>query len=211
MKPVFVFISDSSDRWNNLKTAFEFADLDFSEFDNVSRAATGKPILVFKHTRCVGYSVSHTDRIEAIGLLEEEREIGIDLEVWPAQQSDPDFLDTLSCPEDVRVLRVLEKSGYNTGIALWVIKEAALKCTGDVMIDPRHLSVTHVAKNVFRVRSSSLARSPHPEIDVSLYALSNEIVLLLGVGMPAGALKIENKFRSVHFSSKGWKVVKFEQ
>ncbi len=209
MKPVFISLTIGSDLQRNLRKAFEFAGLDFLKFDVVRRTATGKPFLVFKTARNIGYSLSHARDIEAIALLNEERDIGIDLEVLPAQKDNPDFLETVACPEDVSTLKRLGGTGYDAGIALWVIKEAALKCTGDVMTDPRHISVTNITKNLYRVRPSALANAPQPEIDVALYILLKEIVFLLAVAMPAGALKDARKFRSVEFSAPGWTISEF--
>ena len=209
MKPVFISLAIGFDRQSNLKKAFEFAGLNFLDLDEMRRTATGKPFLVLTTPRNIGYSLSHARDIEAIVLLDEERDIGIDLEILPAQKDNPDFLETVACPEDVRALKRLGRTGYDAGIALWVIKEAALKCTGEVMTDPGHLSVTHISKNLYRVRPSALANAPQPEIDVALYILSNEIVYLLAVSMPAGALRDARKFRSVEFSAPGWKISEF--
>lgn len=211
MKPVFVSLTHVADRQENLRKAFEFAAIDFSSFKNMGQAKNGKPFLALDRPHNVGYSLSHSQEIEVIALLDEEREIGIDLEAWPQRGADPVFLETVASAEDESVLRVLGEMGHDAGTALWVVKEAALKCTGEVMTDPRDLSVACVSKNIFRVRSSAMARSPHAEIDVSLHCLANENVLLLGVAMSAGALIDGRKFRPVHVNASGWNMVKFRR
>jgi hypothetical protein len=106
---------------------------------------------------------------------------------------------------------MLGSNGNDAGIVLWVLKEAALKCTGEVMTDPPHLAVAHVSRNLFRVKSSASAGAPHPEIDVCLHVLTNETnpstMLLVGLAMPAGALIN----RPIHFAAEGWKVTEYRQ
>jgi phosphopantetheinyl transferase len=213
MKPILVSFANRADRQDNLRKAFVFAGIDVSKFVKVAHAKNGKPFLVLDRPTNIGYSLSHSHDIEVIALLDEEREIGIDLEAWPQRGADPVFLETVASAEDDKTLKILGQSGYDAGIALWVLKEAVLKCTGDVKTDPRDLSVSHESQNIFRVRSSATARSPHPEIDVSLQILTNEdkahSVFLLGVAMSAGALIDGRKFRPIHLEATGWKMAEF--
>lgn len=209
MKPIFVSFAKRIDRAGNLRKAFEFAQIEFSSFTKIGHAENGKPFLVLDQPRNIGYSLSHSHEVEVIALLDEERELGVDLELWPHRTVDPVFWDSVASPEDDRILKMLGQTGQDAGIAVWVIKEAALKCSGDVMTDPRDLSVTHLAKNIFRVKSSAKARSPHPEIDVSLLNRPEENTLLLGIAMSADALRCGRKLRPVHFNVTGWKVAEF--
>ncbi len=211
MKPVCISLSNSADRQINLRRAFEYVEIDSLRFERVIHANNGKPVLVLIQLGKVGFSVSHCKETEMIALLDEDREIGIDLEVWPQREADPAFLQTVASVDDRKALVKLQSNGNDAGIALWVLKEAALKCTGEVMTDPLHLSVAHVSRNLFRVKSSASAGAPHPEIDVCLHVLTSEtnasIMLLLGLAMPAGALTN----RPIHFAAEGWKVAKFGQ
>jgi phosphopantetheinyl transferase len=210
MKPVFISLSSSADRQVNLRGAFECAGIDFSIFERISQAENGKPILVLDMSRKVGFSISHCKETEMIALLDEKREIGIDLEVWPQNETESAFLETVASAEDYRLLPMLSSNGSDPAIGLWVLKEAALKCTGEVMTNPIDLSVAHLSRNLFRVKSSASATAPHPEIDVCLHVLTDETspttILLVGLAMPAGALMN----RAIHFAAKGWKVTKYK-
>jgi phosphopantetheinyl transferase len=211
MKSVFISLSKSVDRQINLRGAFECAGIDHSRFERMSQAENGKPILVLDMSFKVGFSVSHCKEAEMIAMLDEEREIGIDLEVWPQNETESAFLETVASAEDYRLLPMLSSNGRDAGIGLWVLKEAALKCTGEVMTNPIDLSVAHLSRNLFRVKSSASATAPHPEIDVCLHLLTNETspttVLLVGLAMPAGAFMN----RLIHFATENWKVAKYGQ
>jgi phosphopantetheinyl transferase len=211
MKPVFISLSNSADRQINLRRAFEYAEIDFLRLERMIQAENGKPCLVLDGLSKIGFSVSHCKETEIIALLDEDREIGIDLEVWPQREADPAFLQTVASVDDRKALVKLQSNGNDAGIVLWVLKEAALKCTGEVMTDPLHLSVAHVSRNLFRVKSSASAGAPHPEIDVCLLVLTNETnpstMLLVGLAMPAGALIN----RPIHFAAEGWKVTEYRQ
>jgi phosphopantetheinyl transferase len=208
MKPVFISLSSSADRQINLRRAFEYAGIDFSRFERMIQTNNGKPVLAFDWLGKVGFSLSHCKDSEMIALLNEEREIGIDLEVWPHSEA---FIQTVASSEDFAIVPMLGSNDNDAGIALWVLKEAALKCTGEVMTDPLHLSVAHVSRNLYRIKSSASATAPHPEIDVCLHVLTNErnesTMLLVGLAMPAGALMN----RPIHFAAEGWKVAQYRK
>jgi phosphopantetheinyl transferase len=211
MKPIFISLSSSTNRQLNLHGAFQCAGIELSRFEKMSQAENGKPILVLDMSCKVGFSVSHCNKTEVIALLDEEREIGIDLEVWLQREADLAFLQSVASSEDRKAVAMLGSNGNDAGIALWVLKEAALKCTGEVMTDPRDLAVVHVSGNVFKVKPSARAMAPHPEIDVCLHVLIDEsnanTMLIVGLAMPAGALIN----RAIYFAAEGWKVAKYGQ
>lgn len=215
MKPISIWFGNPSNRHENLRKAFEFAGIEFSSVAKIDFAGNGKPVLALNSKDQVGYSLSHSQNIEAIALLDEARDIGIDLEIWPQRKADPIFLETVAAAEDGDVLNQLGLTGFDAGVALWVIKEAALKCTGDVMTDPRDLAVKHFRSHTFNVSPSAAARSPHPEIDVLLYVLKNEhdpnFVLLCAAAMPVNAWFHQGTIRVVEFDAANWKVAKFGQ
>ncbi len=64
----------------------------------------------------------------------------------------------------------LQKLGADPATLLWVIKEAALKASGEVMTDPRHLAVKR-AGNAFTVEPSVSASSPVPAAKICLFDL----------------------------------------
>lgn len=135
----------------------------------------GKPHAILAGNQNIFYSFSHARRIDqpfAVAAVSLDMDIGIDVEPWPIGNADPDFLKVIATKEDEGALRILNLSKRDSGIALWVIKEAALKCTGEVMIKPNYLSVTYEDRNSFRVRSSTEAGAPHPDICVRLFVLN---------------------------------------
>ncbi len=168
--------------------------------------ANGKPQMIMPDETIVGYAHSHVRGLKStlslIGIVR-GREIGVDVEPWPAQAADPDLLKTVSCAQDSAALILLGKSGRDAAIALWVIKEAALKCTGEVMVDPCDLVVSIVSPDLFRVDSSDRASAPHPQIDVRLLEITvrqraGAITLIVGIALAAHAHTIMKKRREIH-------------
>ena len=152
----------------------------------------GKPRLRLAGGPEIFYSFSHARNVEqrfGIAAISLDMAVGIDVELWPLGHADPDFLLAISTKEDDAALSILNLSKRNSGIALWVIKEAALKCTGKVMIDPRCLAVTYESNGIFLVRSSAIAGAPNPDVRVRLLVLRRshfpDVRLILGISMSA--------------------------
>ena len=141
--------------------------------EHLKRNDFGKPYLALDEP-LIGYSFSNArfagGSFGVIALVE-GAEIGVDVEFWPRRPSDKVFLETVAAPEDEAVLRILGTQGYDAGLALWVIKEAALKCSGDVMVDPHQLAVSQSRNNELQVGPSSAAGAPVPEFRVALFEL----------------------------------------
>ena len=153
---------------------------------------SGKPRLALVDGHQIFYSFSHARKVSppfGIAAVSLDIELGIDIELWPVGLADPDFLQAISTSEDEGALVALNFCQRDSGIALWVIKEAALKCTGEVMIDPRYLAVDYEGAGAFLVRSSALAGAPHPEIRVRLFVLKGAHLplgqFIFGVAMSA--------------------------
>jgi phosphopantetheinyl transferase len=218
MKKIYISLNEDAnppDRLTHLQNLCREAGIEPASTCTVLRAQNGKPILSFNPAQIVGYSNSHVRRgKESINILAliEGRDIGIDLEFWPHGGSDSEFLKTVASNEDWSVLQRLQKSGHDAGIALWVIKEAALKCTGDVMVDPRDLAVHFKHDNLFAVSSSASAKAPHPEIDVALHILATikdpNAIFLVGVALASGVHEENRKERVTQFNSSGWEMKK---
>jgi phosphopantetheinyl transferase len=218
MMAIHLFLIDPVARKNQdllLSRALEHAGIDPGRSIKIQRAQNGKPVLDFDTAQAVGFSTSYARleaRTVALIALVPGRDIGLDVEIWPSRAADPVFLGTVASVEDARALRILGETGRDAGIALWVIKEAALKCTGEVVTDPRDLAVTPQGDDTFRVSTSSRAGSPHPEVDVALRVLSPNqepgIALLTGVALAAGAHIETRGQRPIQISAAGWKLRK---
>jgi phosphopantetheinyl transferase len=98
-------------------------------------------------------------------------EMGLDAEIWPNMTRDKDFLHSIMAPEDEKAVARLHGLHRDTGIALWTIKEAALKCCGAVMTDPRHVAVTTAKEGWWHVSAGALAGAPIPAISVKLLSV----------------------------------------
>jgi phosphopantetheinyl transferase len=198
-----------------LRRAVEHSGVAQGATFDMRRAPNGKPWLDFRPVRMIGFSNSYTRlngrKIALIALLP-DHEIGVDLEVWPKTEADPAFLETVAATEDADVVEWLGQTGYNAGIALWVIKEAALKCSGEVMVDPRNLAVTLQRNGLYRVSNSKRAGAPHPEINVELLTLTSvpELapVMIVGLATPFDGLTKKLPWQTFEFSEPGWKIGK---
>ncbi len=161
-------------RSSALQSLFDVAGLAEAAFQSVERDESGKPFLLFEPQRHWGYSLSrfrmsHTPSV-LMGLCD-GMELGIDAEIWPNMTRDKDFLHSIMAPEDDKAIVRLQGLNRDTGIALWTIKEAALKCCGAVMTDPRHVAVTAAKEGWWHVSAGALAGAPIPEISVKLLSV----------------------------------------
>ncbi len=210
MKSLFIYLSGANDRHANLQRALAHSQIQPSTLWKVAHGKNGKPQLLLNGAAKLGFSLSHAEGIEVVALLEEDRELGVDVELWPQRETDLDFLQTIASEEDRKVVAKLTGGKHDAGVALWVLKEAALKCSGEVMTDPRELSAIRQFDNVFLLKSSAFASAPHPEIDVALHVLTSEKdahqIFLLAVAMPAGSLHK----RPIKFEGKDWRLSPFQ-
>ena len=191
--------------------------IDSFQNDQLKRDGYGKPYLDLPEPRKIGYSSSHArwaDGSFGLFALAENCAIGIDVEPWPKKAADAAFLETIAVPEDAASLAHLGGDGYDASTALWVIKETALKCTGEVMIDPRHLAVRRERKGTFLVSSSKMAGAPHPDIRVTLYLLQNIDLriglFLVGIGLSANCDAGKGNMIVIQKLSQSWKWNSFE-
>jgi phosphopantetheinyl transferase len=183
---------------------------------SLKKLVSGKSYLEQTDGQRFGCSISRThtasDNFTMVGITT-ENELGIDVEAWPKRLADPHFLSTVASPEDAAAVRQFEKSNHDAAIALWAIKEAALKCSGDVMTDPRNLALTSNGNGSFRVLPSLLATAPHPEIDVTVMALTKiddaDCAYLVAIALPKNAHSRTPKLISVHLETQTWQVSSF--
>ena len=179
----------------------------------LKRDGYGKPYLDLPGDRKIGYSSSHARWAGgSFGLiaLAENCAIGIDVEPWLEKTADEAFLETIAAPDDEAALAHLGVGGYDAGTALWVIKESALKYSGEVMTDPRHLAVKYKGKGVFMVLPSKLAGAPHPDVRVTLHVLQTLRLpasnFLVGIGMSASCDVHNANMHVTQNLNQGWKL-----
>ncbi len=152
------------------------ADLEGAGFKGIRRQESGKPHLQFDPPQRCGFSLSKFrlgGTISAVLALNIAGEVGVDSEVWPARIVDFDFLTSIAGPDDQKAISALQAMGRDAGIALWAIKEAALKCCDMVATDPRHVGVTPTKAGLWRVLPGRLAGAPFPTMTVRLLSIDH--------------------------------------
>ncbi|MEO6607864.1 MAG: 4'-phosphopantetheinyl transferase superfamily protein [Aestuariivirga sp.] len=166
-----------TNRAMSFKGLLEAAGLEGAGFQSIERDESGKPFLQFLPQRHWGYSLSRfrTSNTPSVLMgLCDGKDLGIDAEIWPNMTRDKDFLHSIMAPEDEKAVTRLEGLHRDTGIALWTIKEAALKCYGAVMTDPRHVAITPAREGWWHASPGRLAGAPIPEISIKLMSLWQE-------------------------------------
>jgi len=114
------------------------------------RADTHKPFLQESTRKTRGLAITHIRRsIKPFSLMAVSLwpNIGIDAELWPGSGGDEVFLKSIIAPEETELATSLKAKGLDAGLFLWVAKEAALKASGMVMVDPRDIVITLIEKN----------------------------------------------------------------
>ena len=183
--------------------------------EQLKRDDFGKPYLDLEES-LIGYSFSNA-RFDggSFGLmaLADGSAIGIDVELWPKRSGNQVFVESVAAPEDDVILRGLGMGGYDAGLALWVIKEAALKCSGEVMVDPRNLAVSQYRDGPFRVSPSLLAGAALQEFSVALFELRvekwPEHLFLCGAAMPQLHSFAQKTLQKISFNAVGWQLSQF--
>jgi 4'-phosphopantetheinyl transferase superfamily len=155
--------------------------------------------------------VRNAPQIFGVVAISNETELGIDVEVWPETAADPDFLDSISTSEDAGAIQSLARLNRDAGIALWVIKEAALKCSGDVMIDPRHLTVSEFRDGIYRIGPSLLAGAPVPDVTVALFQMRAlkwpDTEFLFAIALPYHDRRIATTKLVPALTGAGWQIM----
>ncbi|MBF9232853.1 4'-phosphopantetheinyl transferase family protein [Microvirga alba] len=106
-------------------------------------------------------------------------DVGLDIERLAAPSDGAGSLSAALADEDEGLLASLSEIREHAETILWSIKEAALKLTGEVMVDPRHLAVTRQWGGGFRVRPARAAKAPLPDIFVHLIVMHDDYVATL--------------------------------
>ncbi len=164
---------------------------------DVLRSHTGQPQLFLKSGQQLGFSITHVrkgKRPVSLMAVATGLQIGIDAENWPLVEADPAFLASVASFEDSAILAKLSYIKYDLARFLWVVKEAALKASGEVMTDPRDLAVKMSRNGHIKVSTSRRATAPFEEIGVRILQLrpreGDETVLLAVAAAGTGAMKI---------------------
>ena len=137
-------------------------------------AASGKPYLLAANGVTAGLSITHVRSAAppfSIMAVCNLAAIGIDAEVWPKGSADAAFLASLAAFEDRPFIAKALATGRNPATLLWVLKEAALKASGEVMINPQHLTVGLSANSQIQVLPSAAATAPLPRTMLRVFEL----------------------------------------
>ena len=137
-----------------------------------AKAETGKPYLKAPDGSMRGLSISHVRRATlplSFMAVTTRADFAIDAESWPAHEASSGFLTSVMTPQDKPLVEKLAGLCVDPAVSLWAVKEAALKASGEVMNDPRHLSATMSRNGHIWVESSATASAPLPPAQVFLF------------------------------------------
>jgi phosphopantetheinyl transferase len=148
------------------------------------RSATGKPYLEGQDAMPHGLSISHLRKATpafSVMAVANEPQIGVDMEFWPSE-SDTDFLASIAANEDSTLIKRIAALGRDPATFLWVAKEAALKASGEVMLDPRNISVELSPNGHLCAATSARASAPVAQAHIRIWRFevrdSNSVSLL---------------------------------
>lgn len=150
-----------------------------------STAPGGKPICL----EGPFFNMSHTADRTMVAVAH-GREVGIDIEAVFPDDEDVHSVPMAVAEEDRCVLPLLSGRGAHAETLLWSIKEAALKLTGEVMIDPGHIAVRCGRHGTFRVGPSRAATAPIHDAFVRQFWLDENHVLSLATFEPVSISQI---------------------
>lgn len=218
-KDVYLSISDSNApqaRRNSLKKVLDSVNFPTPDAFELVSASNGKPRLICENEHLIGYSVSHArgiaKSIELIAVAE-NCDIGLDAEFWPSQTNDSDLLNSIACVADGKAIEKVGYADVDAGVALWIIKEAALKYSGDVDIAPQQLEVTAHRNGKFSVKSAARSLVPHCEVDVYLYLLNDldaqRSPMLVGIAVNSWGEHADQSLRPILIQSANWTILPF--
>ena len=138
------------------------------------KAETGKPYLLGHDSHKAGLSISHVRTatppfsIIAVSMVPA---IGVDAETSPKRCMDENFLISIAAPEDANIITKARAAGRDPATLLWVLKEAALKASGEVMTDPRHLTLGLSTNGHIQASASGAATAPLPRCILRVFEM----------------------------------------
>ena len=152
---------------------------------NLIRDDYYKPFLQTPDGQIFGLGVTHIRKVaKPFSLMAASTcpQLGLDAEVWNLAPRDDVFLKSVMATEEAKLAQAANARGLDAGVFLWVGKEAALKASGTVMVDPRHLALRQLGPNHFRAEPSKAATAPITPANVWFYTYTapqiNQQVLL---------------------------------
>ncbi len=98
--------------------------------------------------------------------------LGLDAELWNPGLGDDTFLNSVMAKEEAKLAATLKANRRHAGVFLWVGKEAALKASGTVMVDPRHVTLRQMGPNHFRAEPSRAATAPITPANMWFYTFT---------------------------------------
>ncbi|MGO4572480.1 4'-phosphopantetheinyl transferase family protein [Microvirga sp. 2TAF3] len=129
------------------------------------------------------FNMSHTGNLTVVA-VSRETDVGVDVETLVPGQGPNGSVPMAVADEDLYVLPLLSGVCGHAETILWSIKEAALKLTGYVMVEPDHVAVRPLRNGSFRVGTARAATAPIHEAFVHLVRLDEEHVLALATYEP---------------------------
>ena len=157
------------------------------------KADSGKPYLLAADGRMAGLAICHVRKSAppfSIMAISNAAAMGIDAEAWPTNETDEAFLNSIAAPEDGPLIAKVRKAGRDPATLLWMLKEAALKASGEVMTDPRHITVCLSPNGHIEASTSASATAPLPRsilrvFELSTKATENGVVVAVAIaGLP---------------------------
>ena len=152
---------------------------------NLIRDQYSKPFLQTPEGQIFGLGVTHIRSVaKPFSLMAASTcpQLGLDAELWNLTPPDDVFLNSVMAAEEAKLAQVVNETGQDAGVLLWVGKEAALKSHGLTMVDPRHLALRQLGANHFRAESSKAATAPVMPANVWFYTYTapeiNQLILL---------------------------------
>lgn len=144
---------------------------------NLAKNEFGKPFLQTPSGNSCGLAITHIRHAVipfSLMVASKHVNIGLDAEIWPRGLGDDIFLRSIMAPEEITLAKAISQQGCDAGIFLWVGKEAALKASGQVMVDPRDIALSHVGKNLLRSATSKSATFKVVGTAVAFFTLTAE-------------------------------------
>ncbi|MDE2384869.1 MAG: hypothetical protein KGO53_09640 [Alphaproteobacteria bacterium] len=163
-----------------------------------------KPFLETPEGEALGLAIAHCRAARppfSVMAVAETPLLGLDVELWP-KAADPALLAAVAAPEDAPLAARISALGHDPATFLWVAKEAALKASGEVMLDPRQIALTPSPNGHYLAASSASASAPMAETAVRLWRFSG----VTGAGLGLLALAVLSPADTAWRNPARWQV-----
>ena len=173
----------------------------------LARTETYKPYLLAPGGQSCGLAIAHISRgAKPFSLMaaSTDNNIGLDAEIWPSGIGDGVFRNSIMAKDDAKLAETFRAKVLDAGLLLWVGKEAALKATGNVMVDPRDISITKLKENFASAVPSKNAQALMPQTTLAYYTFaapqSGETVLMAIAFVAANLFEIRPSAELLNFA-----------